>query len=202
MKNFIKENIYLSILPKQRIIENPEFIADIEEVAVRIIMAYKNNNKVLIFGNGGSAADAQHIAGELVSKFRMNRASLPAIALTTDTSVLTSIGNDFGFEHVFEKQVEGLVQRGDVVIGISTSGNSENISLAFKMAKEKGAYVIGLLGRDGGDNKLFADKALIVPSQDTPRIQEVHILIAHIICDVVEKSIFGVEGSYEQSSVS
>jgi D-sedoheptulose 7-phosphate isomerase len=183
-------------------LEDEKFIGDIFEISCKVIEAYKNGKKVLLFGNGGSAADAQHIAGELVSKFRLNRLSLPAIALTTDTSILTSIGNDFGYEHVFEKQVEGLAEKGDVVIGISTSGNSPNVSLAFKAAREKGAYVIALLGKDGGENKKYAHKPLIVPSDDTPRIQESHILIGHIICDITEKALFGENKEYEQSCVS
>lgn len=183
-------------------LQDERFIEQIEEMAVKIIEAYNNGKKVLIFGNGGSAADAQHIAGELVSKFRLVRNSLPAIALTTDTSIMTSIGNDFGFTHVFEKQVEGLANEGDIVIGISTSGGSKNISLAFKMARRKGAYTIALLGKDGGENRKHANMALIVPSDDTPRIQESHIMIAHIICDIVEKSLFEVQTAYAQSSVS
>jgi D-sedoheptulose 7-phosphate isomerase len=186
----------------QKMLEDDNIISSIEGISQKIIEAYNNGNKVLIFGNGGSAADSQHIAGELVNKFRLNRASLPAIALTTDTSVLTSIGNDFGFNHIFEKQVEGLANKGDIVIGISTSGNSKNITLAFKMAKMKGAYVIGLLGNDGGENIKYTDKAVVVPSKDTPRIQETQMLIAHIICDIVEKTLFGENKSYEQSSVS
>ena len=202
MKNFIRENILMSILPKQKMLEDENIICDIEEVSLKIIESYNNGNKVLIFGNGGSAADSQHIAGELVSKFRLNRGSLPAIAVTTDTSVITSIGNDFGYNHIFEKQVEGLANKGDIVIGISTSGNSKNITLAFKMAKRKGAYVIGLLGNDGGENIRYTNKAIVVPSNDTPRIQGIHILIAHIICDIVEKTLYGDNKVYEQSSVS
>lgn len=202
MRSFIRQSILSSILPKQEILEDEKFIADIEEICRRIVEAFRSGNKVLVFGNGGSAADAQHIAGEFVSKFRLVRSSLPAIALTTDTSIITSIGNDFGYEHIFEKQIEGLAQKGDVVIGISTSGGSRNISKAFIMARMKGAYVVGLLGKDGGENRKYADKALIVPSEDTPRIQESHILISHIICDIVEKTMFGENEDYEQSSVS
>lgn len=202
MRSFIRQSILSSILPKQVILEDEDFIAAIEEICCKIVDAFRNGNKVLIFGNGGSAADAQHIAGEFVSKFRLVRSSLPAIALTTDTSIITSIGNDFGYDHIFEKQIEGLARKGDIVIGISTSGTSRNISKAFIMAKMKGAYVIGLLGKDGGENRKYTDKALVVPSDDTPRIQEAHILLAHIICDIVEKAMFGENSDYEQSSVS
>jgi D-sedoheptulose 7-phosphate isomerase len=191
MKNLIIEQIQESIAAKSRMLENKRYIEEILKASEILIEAFKNGNKVLICGNGGSAADSQHIVGEFVSKFRIDRAALPAIALTTNTSIMTSIGNDYEYGFLFERQVEGLGKSGDVLIGISTSGNSSNISRAFKQAKKMGITSIGLLGRDGGENKEFADLSIIVPSQDTPRIQEAHIMVGHIICDIVEKTMFG-----------
>lgn len=191
MRDFIINQMRKSIEPKNIMIEDPEYIEKIELISSKIIDAYKSENKVLICGNGGSAGDAQHIAGEFVSKFRLERKALPAIALHTNTSVLTSIGNDYDYGFIFERQVEAFGQKGDILIGISTSGNSENITRAFKKAKELGVTSVGLLGKDGGENKEYSDISIIVPSNDTPRIQESHIMIGHIICDIVEKSLFG-----------
>ncbi len=167
--------------------------AKITEGARWVIEAIKNKKKVLIFGNGGSAADAQHIASELVGRFKMDRRGLPAIALTTDTSILTSVSNDYGFETAFSKQVEALAAEGDVVIGISTSGHSKNVIKAIEVAKEKRAKTIGLTGGDGGKLAEIVDLAIIVPSNNTPRIQESHITIGHIICNLVEREIFGIK---------
>ncbi|MDD5284785.1 MAG: D-sedoheptulose 7-phosphate isomerase [Desulfuromonadaceae bacterium] len=152
---------------------------------------FRRGGKLLVMGNGGSAADSQHFAAEIVSRFRMERPGLPAIALSTDTSILTAIGNDYGFDVIFRRQVEALAMPGDVVVGISTSGNSTNVKRALELAREKGCRTIGLLGRDGGGIKDICDLALIVPCNDTPRIQEGHITIIHIVCDLVEKSMFG-----------
>ncbi len=146
--------------------------------------------KLLVMGNGGSAADAQHFAAEIVGRFKLERRALPAIALTTDTSILTALGNDYGFDRIFVRQVEGLAQAGDVVVGISTSGNSPNVSAAMAQARVMGCRTIGLLGRDGGCIRDEADLALVVPSDDTPRIQEGHLTIIHIICDLLEKRLF------------
>jgi D-sedoheptulose 7-phosphate isomerase len=154
----------------------------------RIIAAFKNGNKVLLFGNGGSAADAQHIAAELVGRFKLQRRGLPAIALTTDTSIITALGNDYTFEYVFCRQVEALAQKDDVVIGISTSGNSPNVLKGIQSAAAAGCKTIGLLGGNGGTLKSEVDIAIVVPSNETPRIQECHILLGHIMCDVVERS--------------
>jgi|SRR3989344_4821630 len=151
-----------------------------------IIDCYKKGKKVLVCGNGGSAADAQHMAGELINKFKIDRAPLPCLALTTDTSVITAIGNDFGYEHVFKKQVEALGQEGDILVAISTSGNSINVVRAIEAAKEKGIKVLGLLGRDGGKIAKMCNLSIIIKSNNTPRIQESHILIIHIICEIVE----------------
>ena len=172
-------------------------VSEIEQIAGLIIGAYQAGGKVVLFGNGGSAADAQHIAGELVGKFMLKRPALPAIALTTNTSILTALGNDLGYEVVFSRQVEALVTENDVVIGISTSGSSLNVIKAMKMAKMKGAKTIGLTGGNGGKLAEVADLVLIVPSDSTPRIQEAHITIGHIVCELVEKELFGAVDSGE-----
>ena len=164
-------------------------IGEIERMAKFIIMAYKTGGKVVLFGNGGSAADAQHIAGELVGQFALKRQAFPAIALTTNTSILTAVANDYGYEMVFSRQVEALVNEEDIVIGISTSGNSPNVIEAIKTAKMKGAKTIGLTGGNGGKLAEVADLALIVPSDSTPRIQEAHITIGHIVCELVEREL-------------
>ncbi len=186
--NFIKESLLESAELKRKVAET---MADAIEKAIDLISdAIKSGKKVLLMGNGGSAADAQHIAGELVGRFKKERKAIPAISLSTDTSILTAIGNDYGFEKVFERQIEALGDKGDVVIGISTSGNSENIYKAMKLAKEIGLITIGLLGNDGGKIKGLSDIPLIVPSKNTPRVQESHITIGHIICEGVEKKIY------------
>lgn len=156
-----------------------------------IAEAMKRGNKLLICGNGGSAADAQHMAGEFINRFLMERPPLPAIALTTDPSVITSISNDYSFNEVFQKQVLGLGQRGDVLLVISTSGASQNCILAAKSAREMGIYIIGLLGRDGGKLLHEVDLALVVKSNSTPRVQEVHAFIIHMICELVERAMYG-----------
>ena len=142
--------------------------------------------KLLIFGNGGSAADAQHIAAELTGRYKTERRGLPAIALTTDTSALTAIGNDYGYDRVFQRQVEALANEGDVIIGISTSGNSKNVILALEEAKKLGCKTIGFSGKGGGEMNEVCDINLVVPSDNTPRIQEMHIMIGHIICQSVD----------------
>ena len=157
--------------------------------------ALGTGNKVLLMGNGGSAADAQHFAAEIVGRFRLERRGLPAIALSTDTSILTAIGNDYGFEAIFRRQVEALAVAGDVVIGISTSGSSKNVFTAMSLAREMGCLTIALLGRDGGTIKDIVDLDLTIPSQDTPRVQEGHITIIHILCDLIEKGLFPVQAA-------
>lgn len=151
-----------------------------------ITTCLRSGNKVLLFGNGGSAADAQHIAAEFTGRFVKERRSLPAIALTTDTSALTAIGNDYGFEHIFERQVEGLANEGDILIGISTSGNSNNVVKALELGRKLNCKTIGLTGRDGGAMNNCCDLNIVIPSDITARIQEMHILIGHIICDAVD----------------
>ena len=158
----------------------------IEESINEIIKCFKRGNKIIVFGNGGSAADAQHIVAEFIGRFQKERKSLPAISLTTDSSIITSLANDYSYDIVFSRQCESLVSKGDVVIGISTSGKSKNVEEGIKAAKKKGAIIVGLLGGDGGTIKNIVDISIVVPSINTARIQEVHRVIYHIICDVVE----------------
>lgn len=162
-------------------------------IADELVQALRRGNKVLLFGNGGSAADAQHIACELAGRFSRDREPLPAIALTTNTSSLTAIANDYGYEAVFARQLRGLVTKGDIVIGISTSGSSANVLLAIEEANRRGAVTVALTGQ-GGTLKELAHYALPVPSTSTPRIQEAHITIGHIICHLVEEELFGQGG--------
>jgi D-sedoheptulose 7-phosphate isomerase len=160
---------------------------EIKQIAHHLIECFEKNHKILLCGNGGSAADAQHLAAEMTGRYlAKNRRALPAIALTTDTSALTALGNDFGFQEIFSRQVRALGQKGDVLIGISTSGNSENVIKAFQIAHELGMTSVLLSGNDGGKLKLYADYNLIVPSGETPRIQELHITIGHILCELID----------------
>lgn len=191
MKEYIKDQIKKSYETKQAIYENDTLIDKIEELAKKCVGIYQTNNKTILAGNGGSAADAQHIAAELVGRYGFDRASIPSLALTTDTSNLTAIGNDYGYDYIFSRQLEGMGQTGDVFIGISTSGNSVNLINAFEAAKRKGIYSVALVGKDGGKMAKMADLAIVVPSDSTPRIQESHILIGHILCDIIEQEIFG-----------
>ena len=158
----------------------------LEDASKLVIETLNNGNKILLCGNGGSAADAQHIAAELTGRYKSNRRGLPAIALTTDTSALTSIGNDYGYDRVFDRQVEALASKGDLIIGISTSGNSQNVINALKLASELGCKTLGFSGRDGGIMNEVCHINLVVPSDDTPRIQEMHILFGHTICQIVD----------------
>lgn len=169
--------------------ESTTLIPEIEKVLQIIIHCIKHGNKIVVFGNGGSAADAQHVAAELVGKFQKDRSSFPAIALTTDSSVITSIGNDFSFENIFSRQCEGLASKDDVAIGISTSGNSENVVNGLITSKKNGCKTVGFLGNAGGKIKDIVDVAVIVNSKSTPRIQEVHRTIFHAICDLVEQDL-------------
>jgi D-sedoheptulose 7-phosphate isomerase len=160
----------------------------INAFAERAIAALKEGKKLLLMGNGGSAADCQHIASELVGRFQRERRGLPAIALTTDTSILTSVSNDYSFESVFARQIEALADRGDIVVGISTSGESRNIVKGFESAKESGCFTIGLLGRGGGALKGIVDLPIVVASDSTARVQECHILIIHMVCEMIEEA--------------
>ena len=166
-------------------------LSAIESAIQEIIKTLKSDGKILIFGNGGSAADSQHIAAEFIGRFQKERRSLAAIALTTDSSALTALGNDYGFDVVFARQLEGLGRRGDVAIGISTSGNSKNVIEAVKTAKKLGIKTIGLLGNDGGALAGLVDIKIIVPSKVTARIQESHVCIFHSICELVEGAMSG-----------
>lgn len=188
-----EEDIARQLVESMRLKEDLlEYSRDlISEIARVVVRAYKKGNKVVWFGNGGSAADAQHLAGELLGKFYLKREPLASMALNTNTSVLTALGNDFGFETIFQKQVRALVRRGDVVVGLSTSGTSPNVILALEEAKRKGAITVGLTGKSGGKMKGLVDYLIPVTSTDTPRIQEAHITIGHIICSIVEKELFG-----------
>ncbi len=168
------------------VIEN--IIPEIEKASHIAIDTLKRGNKILLCGNGGSAADAQHIAAELTGRYKSERRGLPGIALTTDTSALTAIANDYGYERVFDRQVEALANKGDLLIGISTSGNSPNILAALKTAKALGCQTIGLSGRDGGLMNEVCDLNIVIPSDDTPRIQEMHILIGHTLCQAIDDS--------------
>ncbi len=160
------------------------------QVIQMVVEAFKRGNKVLLFGNGGSAADAQHIAAEFINRFLIERPPLPAIALTTDTSVLTSISNDYGYVDSFSKQLKALGREGDVAIGLSTSGTSANVIKAIKVAKEMGLKTVSLAGGDGGEVAKLSDVALVVDSPSTPRIQEVHITIGHVLCEMVDRMLF------------
>lgn len=191
INEYIENQVKKSIDVKQQFLNDTELMNLIKEVSFKIVEAYKNGNKTLIAGNGGSAADAQHIAGEFVSRFYFDRPGLASIALTTDTSIITAIGNDYGYEKLFSRQVQANGVKGDIFIGISTSGNSANIIEALKECKGKGIITVGLTGEKGGKMAEMCDYCIKVPSNETPRVQEVHILIGHIICAVVEEAIFG-----------
>jgi D-sedoheptulose 7-phosphate isomerase len=191
MLSLIEAQISASIDTKKKLLSNTALVEQIQAAVELIIDAYKNNHKTLVAGNGGSAADAQHIAGELVARFYFDRPGLSSMALSTDTSVLTAVGNDYGFERLFSRQVEAHGNQGDVFIGLSTSGNSPNILKALEMCKERGVKTIGLTGESGGKMAALCDICIKVPSAETPRIQESHILIGHIICYLVEEMLFG-----------
>jgi len=180
--------IQKEFLAHQEVIEATieQLISITEEASNLLIKTLQSGHKVLLCGNGGSAADAQHIAAELTGRYKSERGGLAGIALTTDTSALTAIANDYGYEFIFSRQVEALANSGDLLIGISTSGNSKNISLALSKAKDLGCHTIGLSGRDGGEMNELCDINIIIPSYDTPRIQEMHILIGHTLCQAVD----------------
>ena len=174
----------------QLIRESTKLSKDIAKAISEMKNCLERGNKIVVFGNGGSAADAQHIAGELIGRFQMERNSLPVIALNTDTSILTALGNDYSFEIIFSRQCESLVKKGDLVIGISTSGNSKNVINGLNTSKQNGAVTLALLGSGGGKIKNIVDVSIIVNSNSTPRIQEVHRIIYHIICEQIEKELF------------
>lgn len=189
MNNWITEIITekKTILDK---LEQCDYLETLNEAAKCMISSLNNGGKIILAGNGGSAADAQHFAGEIVGRFLMEREALPAISLCTDPSVVTCIANDYGYEEVFARQLSGNGKSGDVFVGISTSGNSENIIRAIKVARKKNITIVGLLGKNGGRIKDMCDYALVVPSDSTPRIQEIHTFSVHLLCEMIEKGIF------------
>jgi D-sedoheptulose 7-phosphate isomerase len=190
LNGFIARELHKTAEVMNRLRSSPEFAAAIETIATRCIQAYRTQNKVLLAGNGGSAADAQHVAGELVSRFAFDRPALSAVALTVDTSVLTAIGNDYGYERIFERQVAALGRAGDVFIAISTSGRSRNILRGLGEARRNKLVCIGFTGLRGGDMPPLCDVCLRIPSDETPKIQEGHIVAAHIVCGLIERALF------------
>jgi len=195
----VSKSIEASIATKRDLLRRPETLSMIAKVSGLLVGALRRGGKVLLFGNGGSAADAQHIAAELVGRFAFDRPALPALALSVNSSCLTAIGNDRGFDQVFARQLEALALPGDVVVGISTSGDSANVVQAMWQAKEMGLRRVALTGRTGGRLKNSVDHCICVPSDETPRIQECHILIGHILSELVESELFKKEGRISQS---
>lgn len=179
-----------SISVKESILSNVKLLETLQGTIEVIISAYKSNHRIYFCGNGGSAADAQHLAAEFTGRFYTDRLALPAEALHCNTSYLTAVGNDYGFDEVYARMIRGIGNNGDVLIGLSTSGNSTNIVKAFVAAREKGITTVGFTGENGGELKEFSDYLLNIPSKDTPRIQESHILLGHILCQFVEAGVF------------
>lgn len=186
--NSIRRTIEESIAVTRRLLED-EYLRSIEKIGAMFVSSLKQGKKILIAGNGGSAADAQHFSAELVGRFSIEREGLPAIALTTNTSVLSAIGNDFSYDQIFSRQLRALGQTGDVFVGITTSGNSKNILDAFRIANERGITTVGLLGRDGGIAASLCDMSLIVPSQNTQYIQEAHSTVIHAWCTLIDAAV-------------
>lgn len=182
--------IHDSIEVKDNILQSADLVKTIALAGEEMVDAFRRGNKVILCGNGGSATDALHIEAELVGRFKLNRKALPALAVVGSPATMTSISNDFGYEEVFERQIEGFGREGDVLIAISTSGNSKNVCKAIKKANELGMHTISLTGNGGGQCKEMSQIDICVPSSDTPRIQECHIMIGHILCDVVERKLF------------
>jgi D-sedoheptulose 7-phosphate isomerase len=193
----VNRSIEASITAKRRLLDSAEVVSTVALVSEILVSALEHGNKLLLFGNGGSAADAQHIAAEFVGRFAFDRPALPALALSVNTSCITAIGNDYGFDLVFARQLEALARAGDVALGISTSGNSPNVLQAMSVARKMELHTVALTGCTGGKLKSMVDHCIRVPSTETPRIQECHILIGHIISELVEQTIF-----HEQSCVS
>ena len=187
---FLIQQIQENMALKQRILDDPDLLSALQKACDLCVAVYRAGRKMLIAGNGGSAADAQHIAGELVSRFYFDRPALPALALTTDTSILTAIGNDYGYEQLFSRQVAGNGAAGDLLLAISTSGNSPNILAAMATARERDIHVVGLTGASGGKMAGLCDILLKMPANETPRIQEGHLLMGHLLCSYIEKAIF------------
>ena len=190
LTDFVKQQVEASARVKEAFLADEKAMKELADVAALMVETYRHGGKVLWAGNGGSAADAQHMAAELVNKFRLNRSGLPAMALTVDTSILTAIGNDYGYERVFARQIEACGCPGDVFVGISTSGNSANLVEALSACKAKGMVSVALVGGRACAMDAY-DYVIHVPSEETPRIQECQTLIGHILCDAVEQSLFG-----------
>ena len=186
--------IEASIETKQKVLQDQRLLATIEKVIDAIVTAFKNDNRVYFCGNGGSAADAQHLAAEFSGRFYTDRKALPADALHCNTSYLTAVANDYDFNDIYARLIDGIGHKGDILVGLSTSGNSKNIIKAFEKAKEKGIVTIGFTGATGGQMKSLSDHLVNVPSNDTPRIQESHILLGHIVCQLVEERMFPEPG--------
>ena len=197
----VQESIANSVEAKQGLLGDSSLISLVGRISEVCLKALRSGNKVLLFGNGGSAADTQHIATELVGRFAFERPALPAIALSADTSALTAVSNDYGFDHVFSRQIEALGREGDVALGLSTSGNSPNVLRAISSAKKMKLHTIALTGKSGGKLKLCADLdyCVCVPSEATARVQECHMLIGHIICELVEEEMFYAQGRFPGS---
>ncbi len=189
MDRLISESLQQSIAAKEALYQGQ--LAELKQLALWMIETIKAGNKLLIFGNGGSAADAQHLAAEFVNRFLLDRPPLAAIALTTDSSILTSIGNDFSFDEIFSKQIQALGRQGDLALGISTSGNSPNVIKAIETAKQLGIKTAALTGKNGGKLIALADLCLNVPSQSTPAIQEAHLWVEHLLCQIVDEALYG-----------
>ncbi len=190
MQTAIKNIITASVTTKQRILENPALLDTIETITALMTDAFKNGNKVLFCGNGGSAADAQHLAAEFSGRFYTDRDPLPSEALHCNSSYMTAVANDYGYDVVYSRMIKGMGKKGDVLVALSTSGNSVNIIKAIEQAKENGMISVGLTGESGGKMKNICDYLINVPSNDTPRIQEAHIMVGHIICQLVEQELF------------
>jgi D-sedoheptulose 7-phosphate isomerase len=192
MQDKIKHIIAESVAVKNKLLTDKNLIKSIEDITQLIVKTFKNGMRIYFCGNGGSAADAQHLAAEFSGRFYTDRIALPAEALHCNTSYLTAVANDYSFEMVYSRLIKGIANKGDVLVGLSTSGNSGNILKAFETAREKGVITIGFTGQTGGKLKNWSDFLINVPSQDTPRIQEAHILLGHIICQLVEEQYFGM----------
>jgi len=188
--NKIKNIIQASIDVKQQVLKNEDLLKTIEEVVTVIVAAFKNGTRIYFCGNGGSAADAQHLAAEFSGRFYSDRKALPAEALHCNTSYLTAVANDYGYDLIYSRMIDGIGEAGDVLVGLSTSGNSINIIKAFETAKQKGIITVALTGLSGGQIRSLSDHLINIPSTDTPRIQESHIMIGHIICQLVEEKMF------------
>lgn len=190
MVSFIQSKLQASVQLKQEVLNNTELLETLNTVVEKIIQAYRNNNKVLWCGNGGSAADSQHLAAELSGRFYYDRAPLSSEALHVNTSYITAVANDYSYDVIYSRLIQAMGQPGDVLIGLSTSGNSGNVIKAFETAREKGMITVGFTGQTGGKMKAVSDYLINIPSTDTPRIQEVHMLLGHTLCEMVELALF------------